>query len=452
MLIINKKYSNLLKGYQRAIELDEQLKTDWELIYKPEINKTVSENFVNETKKYEEKLNKWQGMEKEKIAEWQSNETARKTEFDLSNKEMIDRICLQNKQKSIEKTNWMIAWILSLIVFFGLVIIPGKSHLPIVIFGILFIFTYLLFGFSITALIVFIVKSNVEEQPIPQFIPTPKPQVNNWNNPDRPIEPEKVDSILQNIECPSVLNRWVEEIQYKDGGEEYFRDFAKKCPQAIAGIPGEISMMRSINSIFDQNKKTVDDNGIYILGLRIGNKDDIDGIEIDKRGIWVLESKYYDGELTYQFGQWKHSVYVRHATHDFLKGWQEKTYDHPLDLDKQWLREFNCVLNILSNVLNSYPWLAKMILGGLVFSHPDVSVDIKNCPVQYSIGMDQAIIMQRESEKPELTFERRLEIADVLLDANRKYEPEYVSSVHLAEEISDKLKTFLKEQAKKRIY
>lgn len=450
MLIINKKYSNLLKGYQRAIELDEQLKTDWELIYKPEINKVVNENFVNETKKYEEKLKIWQEMENRKIAEWQSNETARKIEFELVNKVKVDQICFQNKQQSLERTNWMIAWIVSFIVFFWLLIIPGKSHLPIVIFGILSI-SYLLFSFSITALIVFIVKSNGKTQPIPRFIPTPKPQVDNWNNPDRPIEPQKVDSILQNFECPSVLNRWIEEIQYKDGGDEFFRNFAKKCPQAIAGIPGEISMMKSINSIFDQNQRIINENGIYILGLRIGNKDDIDGIEIDKRGIWILESKYYDGELSYQYGQWKHNVYVKHATHDFLKGWQEKTYDHPLELDNQWLREFNCVLNILSKELKTYPWLEKLITGGLVFTHPDVIVDINNCPVQYSIGMDQAILMQRESEKPELTFAMRLEIADTLLEANRKFEPEDISSVHLAQEISDKLRTYLKEQAKNKI-
>ena len=92
-----------------------------------------------------------------------------------------------------------------------------------------------------------------------------------------------------------------------------------------------------------------------------------------------------------------------------------------------------------------------MISGGLVFTHPDVNVDINNCSVQYSIGMDQAILMQRESEKPKLTFVRRLEIADALLKANRKFEPEQISSVHLAEEISAKLRTFLKEQAKNKI-
>ena len=451
MLIINKKYSNLLKGYQRAIELDEQLKHEWELTYKPEINKAVNENFINETKEYEEKLKIWQEMENAKIAEWQSNQIALKIEFDLANKQKVDQICFRNKQLSIEKTNWMIAWILSFIVLFWLLIIPGKSHLPIVVFGIISLFTFLLFSFSITALIVFLVKSNGETQRIPQFIPTPKPQSEEWDSSARPIEPEKVKSILQNINCPSVLSRWIEDIQYKDGGEEYFRNFAKKCPQAIAGIPGEISMMRSINSIFDQNKTIVDENGIYLLGLRIGNNDDVDGIEIDKRGIWVLESKYYDGELTYKFGQWKHSVKVRHAAHECLSGWQEKEYNRPLDLDKQWLREFDCVISLLTNEINTYPWLKKMISGGLVFTHPDVNVDINNCSVQYSIGMDQAILMQRESEKPKLTFVRRLEIADALLKANRKFEPEQISSVHLAEEISAKLRTFLKEQAKNKI-
>jgi hypothetical protein len=446
MLIINKKYSNLVKGYQRAIELDNQLKNDWEIIYKSEISKAVNENYIDEIKEYEEKLKEWQSKENEKIAEWQSNETTRKNNFDMANKGRIDQICLRNKQQSIERTNWMIAWILSFIVFFWLLIIPGKSHLPIVLFGIISLFTFLLFCFSIAALIVFIVKSSGEKEPLPQFIPTPRPQSQNSITQSRPIEPTKVDQILKSIECPSVLSRWIEEIQYKDGGEEYFRNLAKKYPQAIAGIPGEIRMMQSINGIFDQNQTIVDENGIYILGLRIGNKDDVDGIEIDKRGIWVLESKYYEGNLSYLFGQWKHSVNVRHAAHDCLTGWQEKEYNHTLELDKQWLREFDCVLNLLSDQINTYPWLTKMITGGLVFTHPEVTVDINNCPVQYSIGMDQAIMMQRESEKPELTFERRLEIADVLLDANRKYEPESKSSVQLAEDISKQLEVYLQEQ------
>lgn len=446
MIIINKKYSSLLKGYLRAIELDNQLKAEWELIYKPEIYKTVNERFYKEKKAYEEKLKIWQEKENEIIAEWQSKQMALKNEFDLANKQKVDQICFRNKQLSIEKTNWMIAWILSFIVLFWLIISPGKSHLPLLILGIVSFFTFLFFCFFIASLIVFVIKSNSKTLPLPQYKPTPRPQGNNAINHSRPIEPTKVEQILNTIECPSVLSRWIEDIQYKDGGEEYFRNFAKKCPQAIAGIPGEINMMRSINSIFDQNQSVVDENGIYILGLRIGNKDDIDGIEIDKRGIWVLESKYYDGNLSYHFGQWKHSVIVRHAVHDCLSGWQEKEYPHPLDLDKQWLREFDYIINLLTKEINTYPWLKKMIMGGLVFTHPDVNVDISNCPVSYSIGMDQAILMQREYEKPELTFERRLEIADILLDANRKYEPEAKSSIQLAEDINKRLKTFLEEQ------
>ncbi len=446
MLIINKKYSNLLKGYQRAIELDNQLMHEWELNYKPELNKAANENFINETKEYEEKLKKWQELENLEIAEWQSIQTALKIEFDLANKQKVDQICSRNKQLKIEKTNWFIAWILSLILLFWIIIIPGKSHLPIALFGIVILFTFLLFSFSITSLIVFIVKSNGEIKQIPQFIPTPKPLSEKWNTAGRPTEPEKVESILQKIVCPSVLSRWIEDIQFKDGGEEYFRNFAKKCPKAIPGIPGEIRMMQSINCIFDQNQSQIDENGIYILGLRIGNKNDVDGIEIDKRGIWILESKYYDGEITYDFGQWKHRVNNRHAAHECLSGWQEKEYNHSLDPDKQWLRAFDYVINLLTNSLRKYPWLMKMVMGGLVFTHPDVNVDITNCPVQYSVGMDQAFLMQRETEKPELTFARRLEIADCLLDANRKYEPESYCSIQLAEKIYLQFVSFFQGQ------
>lgn len=71
MLIINKVFSNLFKGYQRALELDQKLKTEWESKYKPELLSKLQERESEQVKEYQKKLHTWQENERLSIEQWQ---------------------------------------------------------------------------------------------------------------------------------------------------------------------------------------------------------------------------------------------------------------------------------------------------------------------------------------------------------------------------------------------
>lgn len=82
MLIIDKKYSNLLKGYQRALELDQQLETEWESKYKPELLGKLHETETEQMRDYQEKLLTWQESENLSIAQWEEAERKKLTEWE----------------------------------------------------------------------------------------------------------------------------------------------------------------------------------------------------------------------------------------------------------------------------------------------------------------------------------------------------------------------------------
>ncbi|MBA4383919.1 MAG: hypothetical protein C0410_04230 [Anaerolinea sp.] len=252
--------------------------------------------------------------------------------------------------------------------------------------------------------------------------------------------------MVEKYSYPSVISRWQDQIQYKDQGNEYFRNLVQEKPDTINGNPGEITLLKDILCLTNSESEKIDDNGIYILGLKIGENADIDGTLISVKMLWLLESKSLAGKVEYSFGQWKHTVYVKNSGHRELEGWQEKEYGRPIELDKQWLHEKACVEKMLSKKLKKYPWMLKMIKGGLVFTYPGVEINITNCPVYFTHEYYIYKHIDHELDNQELTFERRLEIVDELLTGNRKYEKEEVSAVKLADDIYNEITDYLDNQ------
>ncbi|PKO02302.1 MAG: hypothetical protein CVU43_08400 [Chloroflexi bacterium HGW-Chloroflexi-5] len=457
MLIINKKYSNLLKGYQRALELDHQLETKWETKYKPKLLGKLQIAEAEKMKEYQNKLDTWQESEKlsiaqweeserKKLDEWENNEIVRQSIYAAENvkKRTISQQCLE--QQKHDKSTWMIAWITSAIMCFGLFLF-GLIVKVGVLLGILGFFSTIgLCIFSIVSFIIFIVKSSAGGNPLPRYIPAPKPISAMRISQNKPILPAKSENLIDKYSYPSVISRWQEEIQYKDEGNEYFRNLVQEKPDTVNGTPGEITLLQNIASIGSINSVKLEDNGIYILGLKIGEKADIDGTLICVKGLWILESKYLAGKVLYSFGKWKHLVYVKNYAHRELEGWQEKVYDRPMELDKQWIHEKECVEKLLSKKVKEYPWLYKAINGGLIFTNPNTELNISNCPVFYTQDWFINEHIDQELDNQELTFERRLEIADLLLAGNRKYEKEEVSAVKLADDIYEGIIEYLETQ------
>jgi hypothetical protein len=187
------------------------------------------------------------------------------------------------------------------------------------------------------------------------------------------------------------------------------------------GDIGELDLMDALNRILP--------NSYYaVRGLMVAGNLDIDILLLGPTGIWNLESKYFSGQVTYADGQWRRrkewveNGLLQHS-HEILK-----------DLHLQWLRETDLLEKHLRTAL---PDLAIRIKGGLVFTLPDVSLQIgPGIPV--SAGTTAAWIRKIRAEPADarLTEEILLKAADALLVISQTHKSQpYRSSVRLANAI-----------------
>lgn len=442
MLIINKKYSDLLKGYSRALELNQQLENEWDAKYKPELLSKLAEQETKQNQEHQSKMLAWQDSEKQSIAEWEANEKKKLSEWE-SNENIRRSIYQVNKSQYIqqnqptkerqkqERNQWMIAWISSSIfsLFLFCLIFPlGSIKFILGLLGA--ISAMVIFGFAIAAFIVFVNKARSRVKPFPEYIPAPKPQPGYRISQNQPVVPNKTEVVINKYSCPNVVSQWMEEIQYKDQGKEYFRKLAKDNPEAIGGIPGEMAMLNQ--HIWCE---MINLEGIYILGLKTSKKGDIDGISITRKGLWILESKYLLGNVEYRNGIWKQSVFVRHPGQSYLDGLEEKEFTEPFQPNVQLEKALELIKSMFSDYSTENPWITDAINGTIVFSHENVDLDISNCDFLYAKLYDYLSLIFNGQDIDEMVFERQLEIADILLAANRKYEKEKVSAMQLAEDI-----------------
>lgn len=431
MLIINKKYSNLLKGYQRAIELDQKLKTEWESKYKPELLGKLQVSEAEQMKEYQEKISKWLESERLSIAEWEKDELTRNPKQLVDNIRYVhqDQLEIERKRK---RNLYMIVWICSsiacLFLFFLLIITLTKVGLVSrILISSLALSTLIC---SIGTFIGFMVKAFEKTGSHSGIGSTPNPQSTRRIPQTQPLAPDKAEDLLKRYSCPNVISRWMEEIQYKDEGKEYFRKLAKNNPEAIAGIPGEMAMLNE-HIWFEMT----DFEGIYILGFKTSKQGDIDGISITRKGVWILESKYFLGNVEYKNGIWKQSVFVRHPGQSFLDGWEEKEFVKARKPDVQLENSVEKISNLFSDYSKENPWMTDAINGTIVFTHENIDLDISNCGFLYAKIDGYLSFILKGQDIDEMTFERQLEITDILLATNRKYDKEEVSATQLAEDI-----------------
>jgi hypothetical protein len=128
---------------------------------------------------------------------------------------------------------------------------------------------------------------------------------------------------------------------------------------------------------------------------------DIDLVVIGPNGIWLLDSKYWSGWIRYHNGIWTRD-------RDLNEG-----EDHP---DLKWAEQENRVRMTLNNNLGhlSIDW-EKIIRGGLVFTHPEVNLQIiPLCPVE--AGTVHLWVRWIRETEPAVGFdlETRLKAVDAL--------------------------------------
>lgn len=194
------------------------------------------------------------------------------------------------------------------------------------------------------------------------------------------------------------------------------------------GDVGELGFLLRIGS-------ELSDEYLAVKGLLVQRSLDADLIVVGPTGIWVFEVKHWVGTIILRDGRW------RRIKHYYAQGgrlvFEERDIQRPFD--GQWLRQKKAVEETLRRRLPSRPSLPSLIRGGLVFTHPEVVLDIDgSCRAEYGDPEYWVNTVLRAGESPAFPMESRLEVIDALVKwAGRvsREDPPEKSAARLADDL-----------------
>jgi nuclease-like protein len=164
---------------------------------------------------------------------------------------------------------------------------------------------------------------------------------------------------------------------------------------------------------------------------------DADVIVLGPNGIWLLESKYHSGKVICRNREWSQEkrYYGR-------GGISKKEILLREPYDEQWLHEKESIAKTITRRLSpEMHWLADEVRGGLVFTHPRVTLEIDpSCRVEYGNISYWIQKINSSPTVPNLTTEINLCIVDALLEYANEISAENSdqSAKQLAEDIHQK--------------
>ena len=158
---------------------------------------------------------------------------------------------------------------------------------------------------------------------------------------------------------------------------------------------------------------------ICLKGALVDNSLDADVILIGHKGIWILESKYYSGKIIL-----KNRAWYRQKTYYEPGGYQNSKEEYLDDFNKQWQREKRAVVKTLKNAGVSDE-ICQAVTGGIVFTHPDAIFSFDES-IKINVGgmrsWTQTIYESifEGNDKTVLTDEEIMKVADALLAQSKK--------------------------------
>jgi len=119
-------------------------------------------------------------------------------------------------------------------------------------------------------------------------------------------------------------------------------------------------------------RRVLPDSYLCMRGLLVAPKLDADVIVIGPSGLWVLDSKYWTGSIIVRDGQWTRRKWY------FERGGYETYRDEPIThhFDRQVEKEVAAVRATIARRVFRPDAHAIQMWRGVIFTHPDVSLDI----------------------------------------------------------------------------
>ncbi len=220
------------------------------------------------------------------------------------------------------------------------------------------------------------------------FVRKPKPELH-------PACPEKIydlsnESIVNSFFC-SINHGFIESRTYGSDGEKL---------------------------LLDALKRKLDDKYFALTNLLVAESSDADVIVLGPRGLWLLESKYWQGAVTFKGGKWEHHRTI------YLPGGiptQMECDDspHPHIQVENTLRRIRTILK--KELPQHNP--SSLIRGVIVFTHPQIDMRLLDPPpVDVCCTPDEAVEKILNDDRPaSLLPENLLRIVDALNNKAREY-------------------------------
>lgn len=209
----------------------------------------------------------------------------------------------------------------------------------------------------------------------------------------------------------SLTARWWQQIE-----EEARALDIKTRKEARDGAPGEILLL-------DVFKKGLPNSYFGVRGVKSIDHLDADVLVIGPTGLWVLESKYWNGTIRYAGGEWT----------------QQRDYpgEQPQprkEIDRQWRNECAVIRRLLKEEM---PHWRIPLDGGLAFTHHAAHLEISGTspvPVDTPAGWVRRI--RAAPPRPGMDERTALQVLDVLLTHSLTYTDDSPrSSTALAENL-----------------
>jgi hypothetical protein len=187
--------------------------------------------------------------------------------------------------------------------------------------------------------------------------------------------------------------------------EHWWADLNPPAPAIkVDGDKGE-------KALLDGLEKRLPNEFIALHQYLVQRSLDADVVVLGPNGIWLLESKYHSGKVTCRNGEWSQEKSY------FGRGGIPKKETLPRDpYDGQWLREKESVARTIARRLpREMHWLVNEIHGGLVFTHPKVSLEIDaSCRAEYGRVSDWVKKIGTSPAVPNMTTNVLLCVVDAL--------------------------------------
>ena len=216
-------------------------------------------------------------------------------------------------------------------------------------------------------------------------------------------------------------------------GRQYIREMVngKPVPQSAEGLaglegrwwdslaPGELAVGKRSDQgggeFLDQLARSLPDTHLAVCNSLTPDlqTSDSEVLLLGPGGIWLFEVKPWSGTILKQDGIWKQVQAIRVKPGG--KRYEENVYD--LGPDDRWQQKKRDIIKTLENRFPQQPWTPDLIQGGVVFSHPKVSVDkkrIQGNTAAYGRAKAWVERVHRTPAREGFKLEMQLEILDAL--------------------------------------